>query len=106
MRLLIRDALLVDGTGAAATPGDLLIEDEHIAELGQTSLAPDEVIDARGLVVAPGFIDVHSHSDFTLPGEPEAHGKVMQGVTTEVIGNCGLGLFPANERVERFYELL
>jgi N-acyl-D-amino-acid deacylase len=106
MRLLIRDALLVDGTGAPARAGDLLIEGEHIAELGETSLAPDEVIDGRGLVVTPGFIDVHSHSDFTLPGEPEAEGKVMQGVTTEIIGNCGLGLFPANERVERFYELL
>lgn len=106
MRLLIRDALLIDGTGAPARAGDLLIEDEHIAEIGTTSLAPDEVLEGRGLAVMPGFIDIHSHSDFTLPGEPEAHSKVMQGVTTEVIGNCGLGLFPANERVERFYELL
>ena len=106
MRVLIRDAELIDGTGAAARRGDLLIEDQHIAEIGNTTLAPDEVIDARGQVVAPGFIDVHSHGDFQLPGEPEAHGKVMQGVTTEVIGNCGLGLFPANERVERFYDLL
>jgi N-acyl-D-amino-acid deacylase len=106
MRLLIRDARLIDGTGAPARTGDLLVEDDHIAEVGATSLAPDEVLDAKGCVVAPGFIDVHSHSDFTLPGEPEAHGKVLQGVTTEVIGNCGLGLFPANEKVERFYELL
>lgn len=106
MRVLIRDADLIDGTGAPARRGDLLIEDEHIAEVGATTLAPDEVIDGKGLVVTPGFIDIHSHGDFQLPGEPEARGKVMQGVTTEVIGNCGLGLFPANDRVERFYELL
>lgn len=106
MRLLIRDAHIIDGTGAEAEHGDVLVEDDHIAEVGATTLAPDEVIDARGMIVAPGFIDVHSHSDFTLPGDPEARAKVMQGVTTEVIGNCGLGLFPADERVERFYALL
>src|SRR5262249_32270430 len=85
---------------------DLLIEDEHIAEIGAITLAPDEVIDARGLTVAPGFIDMHSHGDFQLPGDPEAAGKVMHGVTTEVIGNCGLVLFPANEKVEHFHGLL
>ncbi|MDQ3032263.1 MAG: D-aminoacylase [Myxococcota bacterium] len=106
MRVLVRNASIVDGTGAAARGGDLLIEGEHIAEVGECSLAPDEVIDATGMVVAPGFIDAHSHSDFTLPGDPEARAKVMQGVTTEVIGNCGLGLFPANDRVEGFYEKL
>ncbi len=106
MRVLIRDAALIDGTGAPAVRGELLIEGQHIAEIGASSLAPDVVIDGRGHVVTPGFIDVHSHGDFQLPGEPEAHGKVMQGVTTEVIGNCGLGLFPANERVEGFYDLL
>ena len=106
MRILIRDADLIDGTGAPARRGDLLIEDEHIAEIGNTTLAPDVAIAARGLTVTPGFIDIHSHGDFQLPGEPEARGKVMQGVTTEVIGNCGLGLFPANEKVERFYEML
>lgn len=106
MRVLVRNASIVDGTGAPAREGELLIEGEHIAEVGETSLAPDEVIDARGMVIAPGFIDAHSHSDFTLPGDPEARAKVMQGVTTEVIGNCGLGLFPANDRVERFYDKL
>jgi N-acyl-D-amino-acid deacylase len=106
MRVLVRDGTLIDGTGAPSRRGDLLLEDGFIAEVGHTTLAPDAVIDARGLVVAPGFIDMHSHGDFQLPGDPDALGKVMQGVTTEVIGNCGLGLFPANERVERFYDLL
>lgn len=106
MRLLVKNALLVDGTGAPARPGELLLEDDRIAELGSASLAPDEVLDARGMVVCPGFLDMHSHGDFTLPGEPEARAKVMQGVTTEVVGNCGLGVFPANERVASFYDRL
>lgn len=106
MRLLIRNARVLDGTGAPARPGDVLIEDDTIAETFETSLAPDEVLDANGMVLAPGFIDMHSHGDFTLPGEPEAHAKVLQGVTTEVVCNCGLGLMPATPRVERFYELI
>ena len=84
--------------------GDVLVEDEYIAQVGAVSAAADEVIDARGMVVSPGFIDMHSHCDFTLPGDPEARSKAMQGVTTEVVGNCGLGMFPANDRVERFYD--
>src|SRR5690606_36753199 len=106
MRLLIRDARILDGTGAPSRRGDVLVEDETIAEVTDVTLSPDEVLDARGLALAPGFIDMHSHGDFTLPGEPEAHAKVLQGVTTEVVGNCGLGLMPATPRVERFYELI
>jgi N-acyl-D-amino-acid deacylase len=109
VRRLFRNASIVDGTGAAARSGDVLVEDDVIAEVapvGGTSLAPDEVMELGGLTLAPGFIDMHSHSDFTLPGEPEARMKVMQGVTTEVIGNCGLGLFPANDKVEGFYAKL
>ncbi len=106
MRLRIENARIIDGTGSRAYHGSLTIEDEHIAEVGEVSLSPDEVLDARGQVVAPGFIDIHSHSDFTLPGQPEARPKVQQGVTTEVVCNCGLGLLPANASVERFYELI
>jgi N-acyl-D-amino-acid deacylase len=102
-RLLISGAKLIDGSGAPARQGDLLVEDDRIAEVGSTSLAPDEVLDAAGLVVAPGFIDVHSHGDFALPRDPEASGKVLQGVTTEVVGNCGLGLQPSNAVVESMY---
>jgi len=106
MRLLVKNAILVDGTGSKGRPGELLIEDGYLAEVGETSLAPDEVLDARWNVVCPGFIDMHSHGDFSLPGEPEARAKVLQGVTTEVIGNCGLGVFPANGRVAAFYDRL
>jgi N-acyl-D-amino-acid deacylase len=102
-RVLITGAKLLDGTGAPARAGDLLLEDDRIAEVGHTTLAPDEVLDARGLFAAPGFIDVHSHGDFSLPVEPEAAAKVLQGVTTEVVGNCGLGLQPSNDKVDAMY---
>ena len=105
-RILITGARLLDGTGAPAREGDLLIEDDRIAEVGHTTLTPDETIDAAGSVVAPGFIDVHSHSDFSLPVDPQASAKVLQGVTTEVVGNCGLGLQPANAQVDAMYARL
>lgn len=103
-RLLFTGATLIDGTGLPPRSGDLLIEDDRIAGIGAPSLPPDEVVDARGLVIAPGFIDMHSHGDFSLPREPEARAKVLQGVTTEVIGNCGLGLHPSNDRVDELYQ--
>ena len=74
--------------------------------MGHTTLLADETLDGRDLVVAPGFIDVHSHSDFSLPADPEAPSKVLQGVTTEVVGNCGLGLQPANAQVDAMYARL
>ncbi|MBK8255529.1 MAG: D-aminoacylase [Polyangiaceae bacterium] len=103
-RLLLKGATLVDGTGLPPRQGDLLIEDGYIAQVGVTDLPPDEVVDCAGLVVAPGFIDMHSHGDFSLPRDPEAKAKVLQGVTTEVIGNCGLGLHPSNPHVDAMYE--
>ncbi len=106
MRILVRDARIIDGTGAPSQRGDVLIEDEFIRSVGSPTTPADEVIDAKGAVLAPGFIDMHSHSDFTLPGDPEARAKTLQGVTTEVVGNCGLGVSPANATVERFYERL
>ena len=102
-RVLVTGGRLIDGTGGPARRGDLLIEDGTIAEVGGTTLAPDEVLDATGYVVAPGFIDVHSHGDFALPVDPRATPKVLQGVTTEVVGNCGLGLQPANDKVDAMY---
>jgi N-acyl-D-amino-acid deacylase len=102
-RLLIQGATLVDGTGGPSRAGDVLLEDDRIAQLGTVTLSPDEVLQAKGLVLAPGFIDIHSHGDFSLPREPEAPGKLLQGVTTEVVGNCGLGLQPSNSTVEAMY---
>lgn len=106
-RLLLEGARLVDGTGAPARLGDVIVEGDVLAEIappGGTSLPPDEVVSLRGLTLAPGFIDIHSHGDFALPAHGDASPKVLQGVTTEVVGNCGLGLQPANAKVDAMYE--
>ena len=67
----------------------------HVASRGGPGGQRRCVIDAHGCVVAPGFIDIHTHSDFTLPLNPKAEGKIRQGVTTEVVGNCGFSVAPA-----------
>src|SRR5262245_26867292 len=94
--ILIRGGLLIDGSGAAPAHGDLAIRDGRIAALGDDlSGAASTVIDAQRLAVAPGFIDIKTHSDFTLPINPKAESKVRQGVTTEIIGHCGFSVAPA-----------
>lgn len=98
--ILIRNAMLIDGTGAPARQCQLVIEDGHIATIaapGDTlldGLRAAEEIDAAGLLVTPGFIDIHSHSDYTLLVDPRALSSIAQGVTLEVIGNCGWGCQP------------
>ena len=93
--LLISGGVVVDGTGAPAFAADVGIEGERIAAVGR--LAGSEAartLAADGLVVAPGFIDVHTHSDLTLLADRRGMSKVRQGVTTEVSGNCGYSPFP------------
>jgi N-acyl-D-amino-acid deacylase len=94
--ILIRGGQVIDGTGTPAIAADIAITDGRIAAIGP-KLAVDatRVIDARGHVVAPGFIDIKTHSDWTLPLNPMAESKVRQGVTTEVIGHCGYSVAPA-----------
>ena len=94
--ILIRGGTLYDGSGAPPAPGDLAIADGRIAAIGRRLEAPaTKTIDAQGLAVAPGFIDIKTHSDFTLPINPKAESKVRQGVTTEIIGHCGFSVAPA-----------
>src|ERR1700733_3996331 len=95
--ILIRGGELLDGTGAEPVRADLAITGDRIAAIGPTASRADaaRVIDAEGLVVAPGFIDIKTHSDFTLPLNPLAESKIRQGVTTEVIGHCGFSVAPA-----------
>src|SRR3982074_3625509 len=94
--ILIRGGRLFDGTGAPGTARDLAIRDGRIVAIG-ADLGNDaaKLIDATGLAVAPGFIDIKTHSDFTLPINPKAESKVRQGVTTEIIGHCGFSVAPA-----------
>ena len=92
--ILLKGGTLIDGTGAPPRPGDLLLAGQSIAEAGSFAPPADAcVIDCQGLAVAPGFIDSHSHSDLqVLEGRRE---KVAQGVTAEVVGNCGFSPYPA-----------
>ena len=92
--LVVANGKVVDGTGSPGFHTDIGIKDGKISKLGQTDDA-DETIDAGGMVVAPGFIDMHSHSDIFLLVNPKAESKIRQGVTTEVIGNCGGSVAPA-----------
>jgi N-acyl-D-amino-acid deacylase len=93
--ILIRDGILFDGTGNPGVAGDLAIEDGRIAEIGRITGPARRVIDADALAVTPGFIDIKTHSDFTLPINPKAESKVRQGVTTEIVGHCGFSVAPA-----------
>ena len=94
--LLIRGGHLIDGTGAPGRDADVAVRGGRIMAIEpRTSRSARRVIDARGLAVAPGFIDIHTHSDFTLPLNPQAESKIRQGVTTEVVGNCGFSVAPA-----------
>ena len=93
--ILIRRGVIIDGSGSSGFVGDIALSAGRIAALGP-SLAGDanKVIDAAGLAVTPGFIDIKTHSDFVLPINPKAESKVRQGVTTEIIGHCGFSVAP------------
>src|SRR5207247_5316906 len=85
-------------TGAPPYQAGLLVEDGRISEIMRGDLEMPRhgvsTLDATGLYVAPGFIDIHSHSDFTLLVDPRAVSSITQGVTLEVVGNCGHGCAP------------
>jgi len=94
---LIRNGLVIDGLGSPGRRADVAIVVDRIAAIGDLGdVDASRVIDAAGLVVAPGFVDIHSHSDTTLLSDGRARSKIAQGVTTEVNGNCGIGVAPAS----------
>src|SRR3984957_2301568 len=95
--LRIKGGKVIDGTGAAARVADVGVKDGRIVAIGDFAGEATENIDATGLIVAPGFIDIHSHSDYTLLVDPRAVSALKQGVTLEVIGNCGFGCGPIRD---------
>jgi N-acyl-D-amino-acid deacylase len=95
MRIDIINGLVLDGTGTEAYQADLSIEHGRIVSIDRASQPPaDKTIDASGHIVCPGFIDVHTHSDAYILLEPDAPSKTYQGVTTEIVGNCGASCAP------------
>lgn len=96
--VVIRNGLIVDGTGKPGYFADLGVSGTQIASMGNLAdRTAHTVIDAKDLVVCPGFIDIHQHSEFTLLVNPKAESMVHQGVTTIVTGNCGHGCAPVRD---------
>jgi N-acyl-D-amino-acid deacylase len=95
VELVLSGGQVVDGTGAAPVPGDVLVSGGRIVDI----VTPGTIVDARmldvtGLMVSPGFVDIHTHSDLGRISYPDAATRALQGITTEVIGNCGLTPVP------------
>jgi len=100
--VIIRNAYVIDGTGSRRFRADIGIQGSKIIKIGNLkSKKALQIIDASGLAVSPGFIDMHSHSDFTLLINPRAESKIRQGITTEVIGNCGSSAAPLIETLKK-----
>ncbi len=98
--LIIKNGILVDGTGSPKRAADIGIQKDKITYIGNIgSQSYHDSIDASGCIVAPGFIDIHSHSDFFWLVSPESESKIYDGVTTEICGNCGLSAFPLSDQL-------
>jgi len=93
-RLVIRNGMIVDGAGNPWFKSDLEVTGRKISRIGKISGSKAKVVDASGCIVAPGFVDIHSHSDLDILVNPKAESKIRQGVTTEVFPNCGSGPAP------------
>jgi N-acyl-D-amino-acid deacylase len=95
--LIIKNGIIIDGTGNPWYKADIGINGDTIKRIGNLDIEAKSIIQAEGLTITPGFIDTHSHSDLMLIAEPEAKQKIMQGVTTEIVGQDGLGEAPIRE---------
>ncbi|MBN1222770.1 MAG: D-aminoacylase [Candidatus Aminicenantes bacterium] len=101
--ILIKNGRMIDGIKDEAFSSDLGIISDRIAAIGQLSATQAKiVIDARNKIVCPGFIDIHSHTDFELFVNPKAESKIRQGITTELSGNCGGSMFPLKKDLTEY----
>jgi N-acyl-D-amino-acid deacylase len=100
--LVIRGATVVDGTGTAAFTGDIAIDGDLVTEVGGNAGAATRELDGDGLIAAPGWVDVHTHYDGQATWDPEVTPSSWHGVTTVVMGNCGVGFAPVRPGGEDF----
>ena len=100
--LVIRGATIVDGTGGPAFQGDVAIDGELITEVGEVDGPAAREIDADGLILAPGWVDIHTHYDGQVTWDPEVTPSSWHGVTTVVMGNCGVGFAPVRRDGQDF----
>ena len=97
--IVIKNGKIIDGTGNPWFKADIGIIGDSIKKIGKINESDSgKVIDATGLYVSPGFIDIHTHTDLTIMTYPKCESSIMQGVTTTAVGNCGWTLAPLNEK--------
>src|SRR5690349_13991597 len=92
--LVIRGGTIVDGSGGQAYTADVIVAGDRIAGIGRYSGPAADEIDARGKIVTPGFVDVHTHLDAQITWDPLGSPSNLHGVTSAVVGNCGVGFAP------------
>ena len=92
--LVIKNAKIVDGTGSAPFTADVAIDEGRISAVGKILTSGQQEIDATGLVLTPGFVDIHTHFDGQITWDPLLTPSCWHGVTTVVMGNCGVGFAP------------
>jgi N-acyl-D-aspartate/D-glutamate deacylase len=100
--LIIRNGTIVDGTGAPAFKGDIAIDGDRIAAVGEVSEPARREIDAEGMIVAPGWVDIHTHYDGQATWDPLLAPSSWHGVTTAIMGNCGVGFAPVRPDAHEF----
>jgi hypothetical protein len=105
--LIIRGGTVVDGTGAPPRTADIAVIDGVVAEVGRVDGSARRTVDADGLTVTPGFVDVHTHFDGQATWDPHLTPSCWHGVTTAIMGNCGIGFAPVRpDRHEWLIELM
>ncbi len=101
---IIKNGFIIDGIGKSGFYGNIGITDDKISYIGtDNELNSENIIDATNMIVCPGFIDSHSHGDATLGEEYPCLAKISQGITTEIAGQCGIGIAPVSEKYRKFF---